>query len=141
MTDITSPRETSYYYSDIEATVKFYDPGKGFGFVEVSDGSSDAYLPAAVVEAAGFINLSNGVVLFCEILPGARNPEVSRIHFVDAATGKVQFLAGRPRPQTVAVETSAALDDIRNQPPGHRPIGSVRQRHNARIRQPRTSRH
>ena len=102
MSDTVSPNT---YYSDIEAAVKFYDPEKGFGFVEVSDGSADAYLPASAVEAAGFKNLAKGVVLFCEILPGERNPEVSSVHFVDTMTGKVQFLPGLARPQTVAPDT------------------------------------
>lgn len=103
MSDTVSSSNT--YYSDIEAAVKFYDPEKGFGFVEVSDGSADAYLPASAIEAAGFKNLAKGVVLFCEILPGQKNPEVSNVHFVDTVTGKVQFLPGLSRPQTVAPDT------------------------------------
>src|SRR3954462_9769490 len=38
---------------EIEATVKWFNPEKGFGFVELSDGSGDAFLHIRAVEAAG----------------------------------------------------------------------------------------
>ncbi|WP_236025339.1 cold-shock protein [Arenibaculum pallidiluteum] len=70
-------------HDDIEAMVKFFDREKGYGFVRVSDGSPDAYLPAAVIERSGQGNLEAGTVIFCEIIPGQRGPEVSAIHYVD----------------------------------------------------------
>jgi cold shock protein len=37
----------------IQATVKWYNPDKGFGFVELGDGSGDAFLHVSVVERSG----------------------------------------------------------------------------------------
>ncbi|HEX5328047.1 MAG TPA: cold shock domain-containing protein, partial [Acetobacteraceae bacterium] len=34
---------------ELDAVVKWFDPGKGFGFVELSDGSGDAFLHVSVV--------------------------------------------------------------------------------------------
>jgi CspA family cold shock protein len=34
----------------VRAIVKWYNPDKGFGFVELADGSGDAFLPVSVVE-------------------------------------------------------------------------------------------
>jgi len=39
--------------SPIDATVKWFNPEKGFGFAELSDGSGDAFLHIGVVQAAG----------------------------------------------------------------------------------------
>src|SRR5205807_2243932 len=36
-----------------DATVKWFNPEKGFGFVELADGSGDAFLHIRVVESAG----------------------------------------------------------------------------------------
>jgi cold shock CspA family protein len=37
----------------VQATVKGYNPEKGFGFVQVADGSGDAFLHVSVVERSG----------------------------------------------------------------------------------------
>ena len=37
----------------IDAAVKWFNPEKGFGFVELGDGSGDAFLHIAVLESAG----------------------------------------------------------------------------------------
>ena len=37
----------------VRATVKWYNPDKGFGFVELADGSGDAFLHVSVVERSG----------------------------------------------------------------------------------------
>jgi CspA family cold shock protein len=37
----------------VQAVVKWYNPDKGFGFVQLADGSGDAFLHASVVERSG----------------------------------------------------------------------------------------
>ena len=44
----------------IKATVKWFDPNKGFGFVAPDDGSPDAFLPASAVTAVGYDRLPEG---------------------------------------------------------------------------------
>jgi cold shock protein len=41
-------------------TVKFYNPTKGFGFIEPSDGSKDVFVHATALERAGITNLVEG---------------------------------------------------------------------------------
>ena len=36
-----------------DATVKWFNPEKGFGFAELADGSGDAFLHIAALQAAG----------------------------------------------------------------------------------------
>src|SRR5262245_66301672 len=38
----------------VNATVKWFTPDKGFGFVELADGSCDAFLHVAVLQGAGY---------------------------------------------------------------------------------------
>jgi CspA family cold shock protein len=37
----------------VRATVKWYNPEKGFGFVQLADGSGDAFLHVSVVQRGG----------------------------------------------------------------------------------------
>ncbi len=39
--------------SPVQAVVKWYNPEKGFGFVQLADGSGDAFLHVSVVERSG----------------------------------------------------------------------------------------
>lgn len=41
-------------------TVKWFNPSKGFGFIEPEDGSKDAFVHISAVEAAGLGTLNEG---------------------------------------------------------------------------------
>ena len=41
-------------------TVKWYNPGKGFGFIQPEDGGKDAFVHASALERAGINLLSEG---------------------------------------------------------------------------------
>ena len=41
-------------------TVKWFNPTKGFGFIEPEDGSKDAFVHISAVERAGLASLSEG---------------------------------------------------------------------------------
>jgi len=47
----------------VRATVKWYNPDKGFGFVELADGSGDAFLHVSVVERGGHGSVPPGATL------------------------------------------------------------------------------
>ena len=55
------PRDTSPVEGPTsEATVKWFNPEKGFGFVSPADGTPDAFLHAKVVQSAGVMDLPPG---------------------------------------------------------------------------------
>ena len=67
----------------IAALVKWFMPMKGYGFLKPEDGSPDVFCHVSAVEASGRETLPQGAVVTCEIAPGDRGPQVSRILAVD----------------------------------------------------------
>jgi cold shock protein len=67
----------------VEATVKWFNAAKGFGFVTLTDGSPDAFLPMAALRRAGYDNVREGAVVLCEVGPGAKGPLVLNVLNVD----------------------------------------------------------
>ncbi len=51
-------------------TVKWFNPTKGFGFIEPSDGSKDAFVHISAVERAGLNSLNEGQKVSYEIQAG-----------------------------------------------------------------------
>ena len=76
----------------VDATVKWFNPSKGFGFVTLSDGTQDAFLPMAILRRAGYDDVPEGSSITCEIGAGAKGPLVVSVLSIDAST------AAAPRP-------------------------------------------
>jgi len=51
-------------------TVKWFDPAKGFGFIEPEDGTKDAFVHISAVERAGLSSLREGQKVSYELQPG-----------------------------------------------------------------------
>ncbi len=51
-------------------TVKWFNPAKGFGFIEPEDGSKDAFVHISAVERAGLTTLNEGQKVEYELVPG-----------------------------------------------------------------------
>lgn len=51
-------------------TVKWFNPTKGFGFIELDDGSNDAFVHISAVEAAGLSTLNEGQKISFEVQAG-----------------------------------------------------------------------
>ena len=51
-------------------TVKFFNPAKGFGFIEPEDGSKDAFVHISAVERAGLTSLNEGQKVSYELQAG-----------------------------------------------------------------------
>jgi cold shock protein len=91
----------------IEAKVKWFYASKGFGFVSLSDGSQDAFLPMAVLRRAGYEDVPEGAVITGEVSAGAKGPLVTSVVNVDSGTATLPFGRGGdfgrrvPRPSTI----------------------------------------
>ncbi|ACA16722.1 cold-shock DNA-binding domain protein [Methylobacterium sp. 4-46] len=80
-----------------DATVKWFNKEKGFGFVELGDGSGDAFLHIRAVEAAGHADLLPGTRLTVQTAQGQKGPQVTNITSVDTSTAEAPAARG-PRP-------------------------------------------
>jgi len=55
----------------VDATVKWFNPEKGFGFAELADGSGDVFLHIGVLQAAGRETVAAGAKLKANVGQGA----------------------------------------------------------------------
>src|ERR1700758_5727833 len=80
-----------------QAKVKWFNSEKGFGFVEFTDGTGEAFLHISVVEAAGHSALEPGTTLMARAGQGQKGPQITEILTVDASTAEPARPRG-PRP-------------------------------------------
>jgi len=66
--------------------VKWFSPEKGFGFVELSDGSGDAFLHGSVVAQSGIDAVQPGDTVEVQVGPGHTGPHVTQVLRVDSST-------------------------------------------------------
>ena len=53
-------------------TVKWFNPAKGYGFIEPEDGSKDAFVHISAVQHAGLTTLREGQRIEFELVPGEK---------------------------------------------------------------------
>ncbi len=70
----------------IDATVKWFKGDKGFGFVELGDGSGDAFLHINVLQNAGYETVPPGSKLKVVATRGMKGMQVSNVLEVDTST-------------------------------------------------------
>ena len=70
------------------ATVKWFSPEKGFGFVVLDGGRGDAFLHASVLEQSGrdTATLQPGVTLRVRVGQGQKGPQVDEVLEIDEST-------------------------------------------------------
>jgi cold shock CspA family protein len=70
----------------VSGVVKWFSPEKGFGFVELSDGSGDAFLHGSVLAQGGIAAVQPGETLEVRVGPGHKGPHVTQVLSVDGST-------------------------------------------------------
>src|ERR1700719_2984722 len=81
----------------VEAKVKWFNAMKGFGFVTMSDGSPDAFLPMAILRRAGYDDVREGASITCEVGAGAKGPLVTTVLNIDLSTAVEPGFGGGDR--------------------------------------------
>ena len=104
---------------EIQATVKWFNPDKGFGFAALSDGSGDVFLHVNTLQAAGRQTVSPGATLRVRVGAGQKGRQVEQVLSIDDSTAeqpeqrRQQFSGGGGRPQggpRRAVDLSTAVE-------------------------------
>jgi CspA family cold shock protein len=68
------------------AIVKWFNAEKGFGFVEMTEGTGDVFLHASVLARAGVTSVNPGATLKVRIGQGQKGPQVTEVTEVDEST-------------------------------------------------------
>ena len=68
----------------IEGTVKFFNTNKGFGFIQPTNGSKDAFVHISAVERSGMTSLREGQKVSYELETG-RDGKASAVNLADAS--------------------------------------------------------
>ena len=97
----------------VQGKVKWFNPSKGYGFVELSDGSGDAFLHATVLGPIGISAVQAGETLELRVALGQRGPQVTEVISVDSSTAapsgppRASFRSpsDRPAPEVSVEET------------------------------------
>jgi len=70
----------------VDATVKWFNAEKGFGFTELADGSGDAFLHIGQLQAVGRETVAPGAKLRIQIGQGAKGAQVTKVLDIDDST-------------------------------------------------------
>jgi CspA family cold shock protein len=84
MTDDQFSDQSDITHREITAVVKWFNPAKGFGFVQPTDGSPDAFMHVSVVERSGHHTLPQGATIICDLSAGQKGPQVAAVHSVES---------------------------------------------------------
>ena len=98
----TRPRFEAPSGPPVHGLVKWFNPEKGFGFVELSDGSGDAFLHGSVLTQSGINAVQPGETLEVRVGPGHKGPHVTEVISVDSSTA----VPATPRRSSFRVATS-----------------------------------
>ena len=72
----------------VDAVVKWFKGDKGFGFVELSNGSGDAFLHIGALQSAGYETVPPGAKLKVSVGNGMKGVQVTRVFEVDTSTAQ-----------------------------------------------------
>ncbi len=70
----------------ISGVVKWFNPDKGFGFVQRNDGAKDVFLHISAVRMAGLEDAPEGAKVVIEVEQSPKGPQVSRLVSLDDST-------------------------------------------------------
>ena len=62
--------------------VKWFNPTKGYGFIQPSDGGKDVFVHISAVQRAGLTTLNEGQQVEYEPIQGPKGPAASKIRAV-----------------------------------------------------------
>jgi CspA family cold shock protein len=104
----------------VDASVKWFNAEKGFGFAALADGSGDVFLHIGVLQAAGRETVAPGTKLKVSVGQGTKGRQITRVAEIDDSTATEPPRRSGPReggpgggggrPQRFTPDPSTAVD-------------------------------
>jgi CspA family cold shock protein len=91
----------------LDATVKWFNAEKGFGFVELGDGSGDAFLHIGVLQNAGHDVVAPGTKLRVQVGQGQKGRQITTVLEIDIS-GAGALQPSRRSPPTMSSDRERA---------------------------------
>ncbi len=63
----------------VSGTVKWFNDGKGYGFISPADGSADVFVHFSSIASEGFRSLSEGQAVRYEVEDGPKGPQAAQV--------------------------------------------------------------
>ncbi len=93
---------------DVQATVKWFNTEKGYGFAALADGTGDVFLHVNALQAAGHQTVSPGATLTVRVGNGQKGRQIDQVVAVDESTGRAAGVASAARcPRSALIERAA----------------------------------
>ena len=65
-----------------QGTVKWFNPDKGFGFINVDGGEADVFVHYSAIESNGFRSLDEDQRVQFDVTQGPKGPQAERVRVV-----------------------------------------------------------
>jgi CspA family cold shock protein len=91
----------------VGGVVKWFNADKGFGFVELLDGSGDAFLHGSVLAQGGISVVQTGETVQVRVGPGHKGPHITEVLSVDTSTATPTTLPRASFRATISSEPSS----------------------------------
>ncbi len=65
-----------------QGTVKWFNPDKGFGFINVDGGGSDVFVHFSAIDSGGFRSLNEDQRVEFNVTQGPKGPQAERVRVI-----------------------------------------------------------
>ena len=90
-------------HGDTRATVRWFNPSKGYGLATVPALGADAFLPGNIVQGLGYMDLPAGTEIAIDVIDSTKGPAVGRIY-------QILSMPEGARPAAVMARPSPSFD-------------------------------
>ena len=104
--DVALSGETAVSVIEVAGVIKWFDVGKGYGFIVPSNGMPDVLLHVTVLRRDGYTTAYEGARVLCEALPRAKGLQAFRILSMDESTAVHPAQMPPPRTHVTVTPTS-----------------------------------
>ena len=65
-----------------QGTVKWFNPDKGFGFINIDGGNSDVFVHFSAIDSEGYRSLEENQRVEFDVTQGPKGPQAERVRVV-----------------------------------------------------------